>query len=167
MNNCTIFNEQTVEEGSRTLAKNKFCYGCYMPITADHNPRTCSNRMICKIYNQKHPTSLHGYVPKRRGGSNSATTSAANPIEIDNLGASSAPIVSKFAEMDMKCASAGIPAKIISMCVVPVKIGHVGTKKEVSTPAMLDNCSQGTFMKENIKKKLGISGRKTEIKLKH
>ena len=79
------------------------------------------------------------------------------------LGASSVLVVSNFAEMDMKCASTGIPAKIISMCVVPVKIGHVVTQKEVSTLAMLDNCSQGTFMKESIKEKLGISGRKTEI----
>ena len=59
--------------------------------------------------------------------------------------------------MDAKFASAGISAKIISMCVVPVnKIGHAGTKMEVSTLSMLDNCSQGTFVKENIKKKLGI-----------
>ena len=79
---------------------------------------------------------MHGYVPKRRDGSNIATTFSANPIENDNLGASSVPVVNKFAEMDLKCASAGIPAKIISMCVVPVKIGHVRTKKEVSTLAM-------------------------------
>ena len=138
-----------------------------MLITADHNARTCSNKRICKICNQKHPTGLHGYVPKRRGGSKiSATTSVANPIENDNLGASRVPVVSNFAEMDTNCASTGIPAKIISMCVVPVKIGHVGTKKEVSTLVMLDNCSQGTFMREGIKKKLGISGKKTEITIK-
>ena len=37
-----------------------------------------------------------------------------------------------------KYASAGISAKINSICVVPDKIGHVGTKNEVSTLAMLD-----------------------------
>ena len=116
MDNCIIFNKQTVEERSRTLGKKKFCYGCYMLITADHNARTCSNRRICKICNQKHPTGLHWYVPKRRGRSNIiATTSTANPIENDNLGASSVPVVSNFAEMDRRCASTGIPAKIISM----------------------------------------------------
>ena len=167
MDNCNIFNKQTVEKRSRTLAKKMLCYRCYMPINADHNARTCINRRICKMCNQKHPTGLHGYVPKRRGRSNiSATTSAANPIENDNLGASSVPVVCNFAEIDMKCASIGIPAKIISMHVVPVKIGHVGTKKEVSTLAMLDNYSHGTFMKESIKKKLGVSGRKTKITIK-
>ena len=139
MDNCTVFNKQTVEERSRTLAKKKLCYGFYMPITADHNTRTCSNRRVCKICKQKHPTGLYG------------------------VGASSVLVASNFAEMDMKCASAGIAAKVISMCVVPVKIGHVVTQMEVSTLAILDNCSQGTFVKESIKEKLGISGRKTEI----
>ena len=59
------------------------------------------------------------HVPNKRGGSNiSTTTTAASPIENDNLGECSAPAVSKFAEMDMKGALAGIPAKITSMCVV-------------------------------------------------
>ena len=141
----TITPDLSVTEGyKKTLKKQKSFF--YIP------------RKIC---NQKHPTGLHGYASKRRGRSNSATTSAAAAF-----GESSVPIVSKFAEMGMKCASAGIPAKIISMCVVSVKIGHVATKKEVSTLAMLDNCSQGTLMKESIKKKLGISGRKTEITIK-
>ena len=45
-------------------------------------------------------------------------------------------------------------------------ICHVGAKKEVSTLAILDNCSLGTLMKESILKNLGISGRKTEITIK-
>ena len=159
MDNCTVFNKQTVEERGRKLAKKELCHGCYMTVPADHNARTCRNGRVCKICNQKHLTSLNGYVPK----SNIVTTSSANPIEIDNLGGNSVPVLNNFAEMDMKCSSAGTSAKIISMCVVPVEIGHVGTKKEVSTLAMLDNCSQVTFIKESIKKKIGISGRKTEI----
>ena len=148
MDNCTVFNEQTVEGRSWTLTKKKLCYGCHMLITADHNATTCSNKRICKICNQKHLTGLHGFVPKRKGRNNSVTTSAAYPTENDNLGANSVLVVSNVADMDAKCASAGISAKIISMCIVPVnKIGHAGTKKEVSTLAMLDNCSQGMFIK--------------------
>ena len=64
MDNCTVFNKQTVEERSRTLTKKKLCYGCHMLITADHNATTCSNRRISKICNQKHLTGLHEFVPK-------------------------------------------------------------------------------------------------------
>ena len=49
------------------------------------------------------------------------------------------------------------------MCVVPIKITHAETKREVSTFAMLDNCSQGSFIKNNIIEKPGASGRKREI----
>ena len=41
---CSIFSGQTVEERSKALAKKKLCYGCYTPITADHNGRTCKTR---------------------------------------------------------------------------------------------------------------------------
>ena len=54
-------------------------------------------------------------------------------------------------------------SKIISMCVVPIKITHAETKRKVSTFAMLDNCSQGSFIKNNIIEKPGASGRKREI----
>ena len=41
-------------------------------------------------------------------------------------------------------------SEIIIMFVVPIKITHAETKREVSTFAMLDNCSQGSFIKSNI-----------------
>ena len=71
-------------------------------------------------------------------------------------------MTSNFAEMDMKCNSSSIESKIISMCVVPVKVNHSKSKKEFSTYAMLDNCSQGTFIKEDIQKKLGAVGREAD-----
>ena len=56
--------------------------------------------------------------------------------------------------MEFKLASASITS-VISMCVVPVKVSYAGTKKQISTYAMLDNCSQGGFMKDSIRKNLG------------
>ena len=47
-----------------------------------------------------------------------------------------------------------------------IKFTHAGTKKEVSKFAMLDNCSQGCFIKNKIRERLGASGRKTEIIIK-
>ena len=65
--------------------------------------------------------------------------------------------------MDIKSASVNMASKIISVCVVPIKVTHVETKREVSRLAMLDNRMQGCFMKNNIREKLGASGRKTKI----
>ena len=104
----------------------------------------------------KHPTGLHGYVPRWKVGG-----AADNSKDGD-----SDTVKTNFAEMDVKSASANMASKIISMCVVPIKITHADTKREVLTFAMLDNCSQGCFIKNNIRERLGASGRKTEIIIK-
>ena len=52
------------------------------------------------------------------------------------------------------------------MCVVPVKVKHEYGANEVTTYAMLDNCSQGSFIHDSLVKKLGVTGSKTNINLK-
>ena len=69
---------------------------------------------------------------------------------------------------DLKCAATSEEhgSSVISMCVVPVKVKHDQSKKEVTTYAMLDNCSQGSFIHDSLIKKLGVTGNKTTINLK-
>ena len=71
-----------------------------------------------------------------------------------------------FAGMDLKSAPASITSNVISMCVVPVQVSYAGTKKQISIYAMLDNCSQGCFIEDSIRKFFGVDGRKTEITIK-
>lgn len=52
------------------------------------------------------------------------------------------------------------------MCVAPIRISHGEAKKEMPTYAMLDNCNQDCFIKENIKRRLGVAGKKTAITIK-
>ena len=52
------------------------------------------------------------------------------------------------------------------MCVVSVRLGHCNSDKEVSTFALLDTCSQGTFVTDDLLKKLGLSGVRTSINIK-
>ena len=87
---------------------------------------------------------MHGYISKKKGinvnnGGNS--TKGSDGGDVNTL------LQSNMAEVDVKYASTDFPANIINMCVVPFKLSHVKTKKEVSTLAMLDSCSQETFLK--------------------
>ena len=91
-----------------------------------------SNRVTCHIHKKKGGT-LTNDNEEKQGGSN---------------------LKSNFAWMEFKLASASITS-VISMCVVPVKVSYAGTKKQILTYAMLDNCSQGCFMKDSIRKNLG------------
>ena len=64
------------------------------------------------------------------------------------------------------CASTKFRSDVINMCVVPVQICHPDSKKVLDTYAMLDNCSQDTFVKEEIIEALGITGAKTRVTVK-
>ena len=55
---------------------------------------------------------------------------------------------------------------MICMCVVPVKVKHEHVANEVTTYAMLDNPSQGSFIHDSVVKKLRVTGIKTTINLK-
>ena len=72
--------------------------------------------------------------------------------------------------MKSNCAGTGNAAtnikEVISMCVVSVQLRHCNSDKEVSTFALLDPCSQGTFVTDNLLKKLGLSGVRTSTNIK-
>ena len=48
MDKLKKFLELSVNERTRYLAKNKFCFGCYDPISSNHSAKICSKRIICK-----------------------------------------------------------------------------------------------------------------------
>ena len=57
-------------------------------------------------------------------------------------------------------------SNVVSMCVVPVKTKCNKSRKELKTYAMLDCCSQGTFINSELTKKLTTEGTFTTIKIK-
>ena len=68
----------------------------------------------------------------------------------------------------MKCAATSKEhgPNVISICIMPAKVKHKHDANEVTTHAVLDNCSQGSFIHDSLVKKLGVTGSKTTIDLK-
>ena len=56
--------------------------------------------------------------------------------------------------------------EVISMFVVPIKIRYQNTGNELNTYALLDNFSQGEFIRRDIVLNLGASGYETQTSLK-
>ena len=54
----------------------------------------------------------------------------------------------------------------VCLSVVLVRLRHCNSDKNVSTFALLDTYSQGTFITSNLFKKLGLSGARTSINIK-
>ena len=54
----------------------------------------------------------------------------------------------------------------ISMCIVPVMLRHKDAKSDVFTYALLDSCSQGTFIDKDLINELCIQGEETSLTVK-
>ena len=149
---CYSYKKLEVGDRKKFLMKQKLCFGCYEPISKDHNGRNCPRRRICCVCNENHPTGLHGHKPKNKesvaGGSQSSEEKSTD------------------SRRKIACASTTIQEDVISMCVVPVKVKHKDSNFVHSTFAMLDNCSQGCFVKASLMKTLRIGDHKTSITVK-
>ena len=158
MDKLKKFLELSVNERSRYFAKNKICFGCYDPISSNHSAKICSNRIICKECKNYHPTTLHGYQYKKQNnepgknndGKKEETQFSNRCTKIEDF---SNPSINQETSM-------------VSMCVVPLIVKHKNSSREMKTFAMLDNCSQGNFIKEDLLKELKIGGRVTSISIK-
>ena len=149
---CYSYKKLEVGDRKKFLMKQKLCFGCYETISKDHNGRNCPRRRICCVCNENHPTGLHGHKPKNKesvaGGSQSSEEKSTD------------------SRRKIACASTTIQEDVISMCVVPVKVKHKDSNFVHSTFAMLDNCSQGCFVKASLMKTLRIGDHKTSITVK-
>ena len=139
------------------MRKMKSCYGCYSPATSEHNSKSCKKQRKRQVCNLDHPTGSHGYIHKKKD--DSLTNDAEEKQGGSNL-------KSNFAGINLKSTPASITSNVSSMCFVHVKVSYGRTKKQISTYAMLDNCSRGCFMKGSNTNNLGVDGRKTEITIK-
>ena len=124
---------------------------CFQEIKKDHNAKDCSKRRFYKVRSGKHPTTLHGYVRKKADNTQHQCNSEASEERKDGEVAA--------------CASLNTGMEVISMCVVPVKLRY-GDSGETLTYAILDSCSQGTFILEKLPKRFGIKRRRTSITIK-
>ena len=157
LDSCNI--EKTLKKRIKFLAKQKSCYGCSKPMTEGHNAKTCTQRLTCSSCKGNHPTPLNGYIPNKKSKTDGNQT-------VDGGG----NLKNNFAgfKNDLKCASmtGKTGSKVISVCIVPVKVKHGNGKDMLTAYAMLNNCSQGYFIHDNLVKELGVHDMKTTLNLK-
>ena len=101
LDSCKIFMEKTLKEITKLLANKKLCYGCYQPMTSNHNAKTCKQRLPCRICKKYHPTGMHGYVKKASEENTESKDGTKDTV--------------KRASVKGK-----LDTEVVSMCVVPV-----------------------------------------------
>ena len=95
LDRCNLFMNQTLKERIKFLARKKICCGCLQPMEDGHNAKSCKKRLPCITCKERHPTSLHGCIPK-----NKKVTGNRNQSQIDQE-----EVKSNFIA-DIKCTSA-------------------------------------------------------------
>ena len=115
--------------------------------------RSCPSRNSCKIFLAKHPNGLHEHKIRRKDDSKGN----------DDPGKTVKNNCTNIKDVQCELVRTG---EVLSMCVLPAKVGHKNSDKEIMTFAMLDTCSQGTFIITSLMKQLNISGIQTFINIK-
>ena len=136
------------------LSKKKYCFGCFQPIKPQHNAKTCDKRLDCRSCSGSRATALHGYEPKK--GVQDGQKSIKNKESVGN----------NFSDLKILSNVEKHQTKVISMCIVTVKVKSAPQGRDVLIYAMLYNCSQGSFIQEALVKKMKTLGKKTTLNLK-
>ena len=139
LDECEEIIKKRVEERSKLIGKKKLCYGCLEPMTKEHNAKNCKQRLTCKTPGNSDLTVLHGYTKKVR-----TNTSTSVKSDIKN---------------SVACISNCLSHEVLSMCILPIDIYY----SQVQAYTVLDNCSQGTFIKDSLINDLKISRLTTSI----
>ena len=144
-----------VKECRKFLTKQRLCYGCYEEISSPPTARNCPKRRECKICLGKHPTGLHGLkFSSKKADDNKSSTDDEKTV------------MSNCAYVGDSNNNYTGDLRVLSMCVVPVRIWHEKSNKEIISFAMLDACSHETFSTNKLMKDLGIEGTRTYINIK-
>ena len=117
---CTTILEQTAEDRSKTIYKKHLCDGCLERISKEHNAKNCSIQKTMQYYT--------GSKLRKRNQRKKRTKRTGKSQDGE------------------KCASINTGSTVISMCTVPVKIKGSSGNKTIRTYALLNSCSQGTFI---------------------
>ena len=126
---CSVLASLSIDERYKKIFQDKLCFSCLCPTSPDHNGKSCSNKLICSICWDNHPTILHK-----------------DPT----------PMVTPTSDGDNKTGSASVLNELednpTSMCVVRVRLRHTEDKeqKEVTCYALLDQDCTGCFASTSI-----------------
>ena len=145
-----VFLSETIKDSSNTLYKKKLYYGFQGNISKEHNEKSCDNKRMCKVFSVNFLKVLHSLkIQKYKKKGNNEDTD-----------------INERKEEKVKYALTNTRSDVVRMCIVSVQLRSKDTGKTAHFYALLDSCSQGTFILNQLTNDLGISGRKTSLTMK-
>ena len=130
------------------------CFACYSP---GHRSNGCAQRRTCKSCSRRHPTGLHDdSFALNQEASKQASSTPPQPTE---------KVLNAQTEVEEAlCHVVGTKDSVAAVPVVPVRLKSA--ESEVLTYAMLDTCSTGSIVTDDIATTLGVNGVNTQLMVK-
>ncbi|XP_066912660.1 uncharacterized protein [Clytia hemisphaerica] len=179
---CPVILAKDINQRSIMIRSKKLCFGCLQKMTHDHNARTCTRRRTCKVCRSKHATILHGFKFRPRetkrddrpsshadGDNSDHRTDTKDQGRSDHQMNKDTKDVKEDTDQPQTktttCRATNCH-EVISMCVVPICIKHADDPlSERHTLAMLDPCSQASFIADTLVDRMNIKGRTTSLSI--
>ena len=155
LDHCPDFLRKSLENRKAWVKDKGLCFACYDP---GHRANGCSQTRKCERCPGKHPTALHddNFIPKITRKATSQDHKGDVPVS------KSARVTTSVGEPSCYAVNEG--GSFSTMPIVPVKLK--ANRKELLTYAMLDNCSTGTVVREDLSKELEVVGAETNLVIK-
>ena len=151
LDDCQAYLKKSLAERKEFLREKGLCFACYDP---GHRFNGCAKRRTCKKCSRRHPTGLHD--------DNFRINQVVSKQQITPPPLQNDHVVNAHTEMDeIACNATNIGNSVPAVPIVPVRLRSA--EGEVLTYAMLDACSAGSFVLEDIVSGLGVKGADTQL----
>ena len=154
LDDCQAYVKRSLPDRKEFLKEKELCYACYDP---GHRSNGCAQRRTCKKCSRRHPTGLHD--------DNFRINQVASKQQIPAPPQRKDHVVNAHTEMaEATCNATGAGKSVYAVPIVPVVLRSADS--EVLTYAMLDACSTGSFVLEDIVSSLGVEVTDTQLVVK-
>ena len=151
---CTEYLKLSLGERRTFVFRNRLCFSCLGSTNSDHSAKTCKERRTCRKCKEFHPTSLHGYRDSV------ARHDERRKNKEDDKGKP------KISSDTITSGCTKLKEEVISLNVVPIIISHPSSSSKLETYALLDNGSQGTFIRDDLLQRLRVPSNPATITIK-
>ncbi|KAA0202577.1 hypothetical protein HAZT_HAZT012204 [Hyalella azteca] len=141
---CLFFKEKTFEEKGDFIRKLGLCFGC---LGSGHRSRECSQKLICSICQERHPTVMH----LNKGAHSNGKSECSQLDDPSNKTASAQPPIT---HVTTNVVSGPGERRAVMCPVVPAKVRVGGTDKWIVTNVALDSHSTDCWMSGKLQSKL-------------
>ena len=151
LDDCQSFVKRTLENRKAWLKEKNMCFACF---NAGHRANGCLQRRRCRTCPGKHPTSLHDPDFASKIKKKKSEDDRKQKSDDGKFNSAHTTYKESSSAQDINCT-------VTTMPIVPVKL--IANEREVITYAMLDSCSTGTFILEDVRRELQIEGTDTNV----